>query len=576
MSNVLYNSKYVQVIVILLISCDLISQEFHNNDCERLFVEMSSLPLSERIYKLNDFEGTSECAENAANLISKQAKIERDSLTLSKVYAIMAYRTNPKYSLSYADSLITISSKPSDYYFLEKYIIKGYVYYFLEDPLAASHEFAKSYNLAKEYDDFDVEARSQIWIATTKEAQGGSAQALEIYFNALEDIDNWKTTDIETKSELRSSVLQSIIVLELNRKNPDNAEYFLSQFKNILQLYPDEYQEQKSRMWDGKLAYLKEDYDKAYGILKRELNTTHGSEKLDLLFTMGEIQGKKNNPLLMKQNFNRFDSVSVAFNLPPIPESKNVYLFLLNEAIKNNNKDKQLEYYDKLISIDSFLTANKIASDLIELPGYSINDIRNERDKLINRSNKKDYGLIFLGITTFVIIVALIFYFRKYSNAQKSLSDYLDNESIEGKASSKGIKPFGKSTAKKIDKEIEASVKIALHKLNMWEANKGFTDKDVDMNLLAKVFKTNRTYISKAVNVYKNKKFRAYITDLRMEHFVQTTKKDYDYRNKNLNTILEEFGFNSIDTFNRALKAKLNNNNITPAMYMKEIIKRNT
>ncbi|WP_339629179.1 hypothetical protein [uncultured Maribacter sp.] len=395
MSKVLYHSKYVQLIVILLISCDLISQQFQNNDCERLFVEMSSLPLSERIYKLNDFEGTSECAENAANLLSKQAKIERDSLTLSKVYAIMAYRTNPRYSLFYADSLISISSKPSDYYFLEKHIIKGYVYYFLENPLAASHEFAKSYNLAKEYDDFDVEARSQIWIATTKEAQGGSAQALEIYFNALEDIENWKTTDIETKSELRSSVLQSIIVLELNRKNPVNAEYYLTQFKNILQFFPNEYQEQKSRMWDGKLAYLKEDYDTAYDILERELNTAHGSEKLDLLFTMGEIQGKKSNHLLMKQNFNRFDSVSVAFNLPPIPESKNVYHFLLNDAIKNNGKDKQLEYYDKLISIDSFLTANKNASDLIELPGYSIKDIRNERDKLINRSNKKDYGLIF-------------------------------------------------------------------------------------------------------------------------------------------------------------------------------------
>ena len=93
MSKVLYHSKYVQLIVILLISCDLISQQFQNNDCERLFVEMISLPLSERIYKLNDFEGTSECAENAANLLSKQAKIERDSLTLSKVYAIMAYRT---------------------------------------------------------------------------------------------------------------------------------------------------------------------------------------------------------------------------------------------------------------------------------------------------------------------------------------------------------------------------------------------------------------------------------------------------------------------------------------------------
>ena len=61
-----------------------------------------------------------------------------------------------------------------------------------------------------------------------------------------------------------------------------------------------------------------------------------------------------------------------------------------------------------------------------------------------------------------------------------------------------------------------------------------------------------------------------------MDNFIETTKKNYNYKDKNLNTILEEFGFNSIDTFNRALKAKLNNNNITPSMYMNEIIKRNT
>lgn len=561
----------IKLIAVFFICANSISQDIVSRECEALFKEMELLPLSERIHSLHAFDGSSTCVEIAANLLSKQAKIERDSLTLSKVYAIMAYKTNPKYSISYADSLINISKDPKDFYFLEKHIIKGYVHYFLEQPLAASNEFSKAYELGKKYDDFDVKVRSQIWTATTKEAQGGSSQALEIYFDALDSIENWKTDDIQLKTELKSSVLQSIIVLQLNNKNPDRAEFYINQFKEILKQYPDENQLQKSRMWDGKLAYLRGEYDRSYKILEKELNTDHGSEILDLLYTMGKIQKKKNNSYLEKKHYIHFDSISEALNLPPIPESKSVYHFLLNDAINERDNERQLEYYDKLIYIDSVLTVNKRESDLIELPGYSIKDIREEREKLINKSNNRGNILIILAVSITVIFTVLIFYYRKYSSAKKSLSNYLDSSSI-----SEYNTKTSKSVTDKIDKEIEASVKIALYKLNAWEENLGFTDKDVDLNTLAKLFKTNRTYISKAVNVYKDKNFRAYITDLRMEHFVQTTKKNYDYKNKNLNAILEEFGFNSIDTFNRALKAKLKNNNITPAMYMNEIIKRNT
>ncbi|WP_339835956.1 hypothetical protein [uncultured Maribacter sp.] len=533
---------------------------------------------------MNDFEGSTECAKKAANVLSAQAKVERDSLILSKIYAIMSYRTDTEYSLRYADSLIMLSKEPEDFYFFDKYLIKGYVYYFLEQPLMASKEFTKTYEQGIEYKNFETEVRAQIWLATIKEENEESSQALELYFETLASIDKWETEDNETKRELKLSVLQSIIILELNNKDPDKADFYLKEAKNILAEYPSQNATQKTRIWDGKIAFLREDYDTAYDILKAELGINHGSEDLDLLFTLGTIQKKKNNAFLERKHFRQFDSISTKLKLSPIPESKSVYLFLLNDAITQNDNKKQLEYYDKLIYIDSFLTANKKDSDLIEMPGYSISDLKNQRDTLINKSKGKDYALLIFGSCLVVFIIVLIFYVKKYNRAKQSLSDYIDSspspkEVINTESVDKVInepKDSIQHVKKKIDKEIEASVKIALYKLNSWEEAKGFTNKDVDLNYLANLFKTNRTYISKAVNVYKDKKFRVYITELRMNHFIQTTRKNYDYRNKNLSSILEEFGFNSIDTFSRALKTKLKNKNITPSMYMNEIIKRNT
>tara|TARA_R110000744_G_scaffold237369_4_gene354851 strand:+ start:56787 stop:58568 length:1782 start_codon:yes stop_codon:yes gene_type:complete len=593
MIRVIVKTSPLLFILAISISYRVSAQDEYLNTCDSIFREMAAIPLAERIYILNDLDEYNDCARRAALKLSEQAKVERDSLVLSKVYAIMAYRTDPKYSLSYADSLIELSNHPEDYYFFDKNLIKGYVYYFLEQPLLASQEFEKTFDLAKEHGNFEMEVRAQTWIATIKEENNEKSQALELYFKTLELIEQWNPEEQELKDDLKSSVIQSIIILEINNKNAEKAELYLKELRADSRLISSKNLAQKTRIWDGKIAFLKKQYDEAYKILLSEFGKNHGSEELDILYTLISIQILKKNPVLESKHLAQFDSISSELGLPPIPESKNVYLSLLDNAIRKNDRVKQLEYYDKLIYIDSFLTRNKKESDLIEVPGYSIKDLKTQRDNLINNSKGKDYALLLFGVCLTVLIAISFYYIKKYQNAKRSLSDFIDSTTLSNDIpinstnqtsqnekevnSPKDISSHpGRDNKRKINKEIEPSIKIALHKLNAWEEAKGYTNKDVDLNYLANLFKTNRTYISKAVNVYKNKTFRIYITDLRMDNFIETTKKNYNYKDKNLNTILEEFGFNSIDTFNRALKAKLNNNNITPSMYMNEIIKRNT
>lgn len=560
------------------------SQDKDIDDCDKLLNDLTSVPFAERIYVLNDFEGPTKCLVTGANLISSQAKIEKDSLILSKVYAIMAYSTNPEFSINYADSLINLNQRPKDYYFFEKHLIKGYVYYYLEEPAKAISEFESAFQLGEKNNDFAIKTRALIWIATIKETYNTSNQALDVYLLALKSLDDWDDEKEEDVS-LRASVLQSIIASYINKKDPENAELYLKQLKDVLSIEPIEEFIPKIRVWEAKIQYYKKNYEEAANMVEVEIMNTTGSEQLDLLYTLGKIYEENNQDKLKTKTFLKFDSISQAANLPPIVESKEVYLYLLNISLKDKSNEKQLYHYDKLIEIDSILTVNKIASEEKEIPGYSISEIKKERDLFLSKNKKKSILVFILIAISTLILLSFLFYFIKYKKASKDLADYLDRTS---KADNKNIISADNSLPEEnnlepekirnttIEKEIEPSIKLALYKLDKWEEEKGFLDKDVDLNVLATLFKTNRTYISKCVNIYKNQTFRNYITELRMNHFIETTRMNYDYKNKSLNVILEEFGFNSIDTFNRALKQKLNNKDITPGMYMKEIIKRNT
>lgn len=560
------------------------SQDKDIDDCDKLLNDLTSVPFAERIYVLNDFEGPTKCLVTGANLISSQAKIEKDSLILSKVYAIMAYSTNPEFSINYADSLINLNQRPKDYYFFEKHLIKGYVYYYLEEPAKAISEFESAFQLGEKNNDFAIKTRALIWIATIKETYNTSNQALDVYLLALKSLDDWDDEKEEDVS-LRASVLQSIIASYINKKDPENAELYLKQLKDVLSIEPIEEFIPKIRVWEAKIQYYKKNYEEAANMVEVEIMNTTGSEQLDLLYTLGKIYEENNQDKLKTKTFLKFDSISQAANLPPIVESKEVYLYLLNISLKDKSNEKQLYHYDKLIEIDSILTVNKIASEEKEIPGYSISEIKEERDLFLSKNKKKSILVFILIAISTLILLSFLFYFIKYKKASKDLADYLDRTS---KADNKNIISADNSLPEEnnlepekirnttIEKEIEPSIKLALYKLDKWEEEKGFLDKDVDLNVLATLFKTNRTYISKCVNIYKNQTFRNYITELRMNHFIETTRMNYDYKNKSLNVILEEFGFNSIDTFNRALKQKLNNKDITPGMYMKEIIKRNT
>ena len=116
-------------------------------------------------------------------------------------------------------------------------------------------------------------------------------------------------------------------------------------------------------------------------------------------------------------------------------------------------------------------------------------------------------------------------------------------------------------------------VKSTLLKLDQWELEHGYLDNTIDQNKLASTLETNSTYLSKIINVYKNQNFSNYLKDLRISYAINFIKKNPDLvKTHSLIQIAEQFGFNSIDVFVRAFKAKTG---ITPATFFKQLKKSN-
>ena len=119
----------------------------------------------------------------------------------------------------------------------------------------------------------------------------------------------------------------------------------------------------------------------------------------------------------------------------------------------------------------------------------------------------------------------------------------------------------------------DSVVKSTLLKLEQWELQHGYLDNTIDQNKLANIVETNSTYLSKIVNVYKNQNFSNYLKDLRISYAINFIKENPDLvKTHSLIQLAEQFGFNSIDVFVRAFKAKAG---MTPASFFKHLKKSN-
>lgn len=266
--------------------------------------------------------------------------------------------------------------------------------------------------------------------------------------------------------------------------------------------------------------------------------------------------------------------------LDPVFRPAYELLIKYNDSI--GNKDRQLEYIDRLMVLDRSYEKNfkylyaKINKD------YDTKKLIAEKAKIEKNLKREKTYLIVLLLAS---MIGLGIYAFRYDRLQKTYKKRFDRiiteieqkEHLEKIHHSKHIVndvQINEPETELVTEEpvypkisetdlydkvpgIKASlVKNILSQLEEFENAEEFLDPQISQKMLSERFGTNSTYLSKVINVYKGKNFNIYINDLRLEYVVEHMKTDWNFLNKDVKELTHIAGFTNSENFSDNFQRK--------------------
>jgi YesN/AraC family two-component response regulator len=229
-------------------------------------------------------------------------------------------------------------------------------------------------------------------------------------------------------------------------------------------------------------------------------------------------------------------------------------LYLINKQ-KGNNKEA-LHYFEIYNAYDDSVNSQKRRSEIMQLlADYEYLKKKNEI-KLLKANNELNKHIIeiqrarmrfVITIGVFILIISIVFVILWY-NKRKSYLEIL-KKTLELEAQ----KEITKDTAVRQNEVDERDMEI----IGKWKEKvvekKAYLDPDFSMDTASEILETNRSYLSKALNHYYDKNFKALINEYRIREACSLLK-DKDNRKYTLEAIAGRSGFKNNVSFTAAFK----------------------
>ncbi|WP_103069237.1 helix-turn-helix domain-containing protein [Aquimarina sediminis] len=175
------------------------------------------------------------------------------------------------------------------------------------------------------------------------------------------------------------------------------------------------------------------------------------------------------------------------------------------------------------------------------------------------------YIHIIISILLAISLFGVIYYYRYYRKKQKLIQIFNKIPKQDFKKEPPTISescPINQKTLSNL-----------LKRLQQFEEKKEYLKPNLNTKDLAKSFGSNSSYLSKAVNTYKEKSFSNYINDLRIDYVIDKLRKDAIFRKYKIKAIAQEVGFNNSEAFSKAFYKKAG---IYPSSFIKQLEKDKT
>ncbi len=480
--------------------------------------------------------------------ISK-AKQENNFKKLSSGYIDAIYYSK-NHKLKYADSaIITAKESKANALIARAFLAKGSVYSFIykKYKLALNEYLLANQYILKTNDDY-LKKRISYQLAVVKSYLGYDEEALQILEPCLSYFElgyrnknfhpnliyNYQKGYLNCIHQLINSYyktgnfhkVDSLLIVGLN--HTPSTEDFSSEQSNFFK-------------WEGIRHFDQNSYYVSLKYLNKALPAMEESNDFAQTSLIYFYLGKNYLALNKRDNstiyFKKIDSVFNKENFI-LPEVRNTYMFLIEDAKQKENAKEELYYVKQLLKADNFyLDDFKYISKKI-VRGYDTQNLLKEKRLLTLKNYRKSIYLI----SAFIVIILLcIIIYWKSIRERKIRRQYLILKD-------KIAQPIA-NQEKRINSYVSEISNDILAKLINFEEQKKFLDPGLTLSKLAKNLKTNTTYLSQIINEHKGLNFNQYINTLRIDYISHLIYNDNKYLNLTIEALAEKSGFKSRYSF---------------------------
>lgn len=357
--------------------------------------------------------------------------------------------------------------------------------------------------------------------------------------------------------------------IHIELKEIDSAKFYNHSAKSVLDTsngaYNDIYRfrnkihELEINLLEDKTNLAKNNLDEAFKIIPNTLKKTF--EYYSKYYYSGIISYHEGNFQEAIEYFEAIDTVRIKSNESAGFFHDNLYKTLYKSYLKTSNLKKADYYFEKhLASLKGQMNVNNSVHS-----NFKKNEIAqyNEEVSALRKQGSKQYLLMITVALASLFIV--FFIFIRFRNKQKRHKGKLKAIMEQLAIMEQQTKP--KTVPININDE---EIKRVVERLNELEDKNYFLRVDCSVSNLAKKLKTNTTYLSKIINAHHQKNFTTYVNDLRIDYVLNKLKEDKIFRRYTIQSIANEIGFKSKETFNSAFRKRTG---VLPSALIKELTK---
>lgn len=519
------------------------------------------------------------------NFYIKKSKKEKNFEALNYAYRYASNSYSSPINIKYADSSLYIGNKyKSKKILTEAYLNKGMILMYENFYNEALNNIIIANNYAKQINDEYISYKCLYFISQNKNYLGLNKEANLHLKNCIIYFRN-NCDKIELGKDFQTYYLYSLMsYIDNNSTLKNNAEN-----KTLIKEAYHYIDEKKLNNYlpyfvscEGENFYYLGNYNLAISKLKKAISLyndrwPHFTE----IYYLGLSYWKLNNKTEAVKYFEKLDK-EYYIGKNQDPQFRPAYELLIEYYKSKNNTEKQLEYINKLMILDQSYEKNykylfaKISKD------YDTKKLTDEKNNI--EDSLKMHRNISIAIILFSILVLTFISIKYYQIKQRYQQKF--NEIIAENNSEKDnliTKNYINQEEKiqtdfynKISGLSETITENILKQLELFETNKEFLDVNITQKFLSEKVGTNINYLSKIINVYKQKNFNNYINDLKLEYILEKLKTDTAFLNKDVKELANIAGFNNAEGFSDNFKRKFD---MKPSVFikmMKENIKNSS